>query len=113
MGELDDSIPLKKVGKWLAKNKGKYPAPPDEFSKLSSLRIVRIPLIILLIKGTKIVESSIEDSIEVSKLVAYHGAAAEWLCLMNMESRYSSKLWYGDGENQCHKPVIPKNISTT
>ena len=77
MEELDDSIPSEKAGKWLAKNKGKYPTPPDEFSKLSSLRIVRIPLIILLIKGTKIVESSIEDSIVVSKLVAYHGAAAE------------------------------------
>ena len=97
MVQLDDSIPSRKVGKWLAKNKGNNPAPPDKFSKLSSLRIVNIPIIIPLIKGAKIAKGSIEDSIVVSKLVAYHCATAEWLSLMNMESRCSSKLWCGNG----------------
>ena len=32
---------------------------------------------------------------------------------MNTESGCSSKLWCGDGENQCPRPVIPKNIATT
>ena len=110
MGELYDNIPSEKAGKWLAKNKGKYPAPPDEFSKLSSLRIVSITFIIPFIKGAKIAEGSIEDSTVVSKLAAYHGAAAEWLCLINMESRCSSKLWCGDIRNN-----VPERcgISTT
>ena len=107
MVQLYDSIPSEKVGKWLAKNKGNKPVSPDEFSKLSNLRIVNIPFIIHLIKGAKIAEGSIEDSIVVSKLVAYHGATTEWLSLMNMKSRCSSKLWCGNGENQCPRPVIP------
>ena len=102
-GELGESIPSEKAGKWLAKNKEKYLDPPSDFSKLASLRIMSIPFIIPLIKGAKIAEDSIEDSSVVSKLVAYHGAyhgaAAKWLCLMDMESGYSSKLWCGDGEH--------------
>ena len=86
------------------------PAPPDEFSKISSLRIVSIHFIISLIKGVKIAEGSIEDSTVVSKLVVYHGATAEGLCLMNIESRCSSKLWCGDIRNN-----VPERcgISTT
>ena len=60
----------------------------------------------------KIAESIIEDSTVVSKLISYHVAVVGWLSLMNMESRCSSKLWCGDGENQCPIPVIPKNIVT-
>ena len=113
IGELDDCISWTKTGKCLVKNKGIYPAPPDEFNKLASLRIVSIPFIIPLIKGAKIDEGSIEDSSVISKLVAHHGAAAEWLCLMNMDSRCSSNLWCGDSENQCPRPVIAQSIVTS
>ena len=46
-GELDDCIPSEKAGKWLTKNKGKYPPSPSEFNKLGNLRIVSIPYIYL------------------------------------------------------------------
>ena len=88
-GELDDCIPSEKTGKWLTKNKGKYPPPPIEFNKVGNLRIIS------LIKGADITEGSIEDANVVGKLVAYNGAAAEWLCLMNMESYCNSKLRCG------------------
>ena len=61
-GELDDCIPLEKVGNWLTKNKGKCPPPPSEFNKLGNLRIVSIPYIIPLIKDADITEGSIEVS---------------------------------------------------
>ena len=109
-GELDDCIPSEKVGKWLTKNKGKYPPPPSEFNKLGNLRITSIPYIIPLIKGADITKGSIEDSNVVGKLVAYHGTAAEWLCLMNMESCCNTKIWCGEGDNQCPRPVNNKNV---
>ena len=109
--ELDDCIPSEKAGKWMTKNKGKYPPPPIEFNKLGNIRIVSIPYIIPLIKGVDITEGSIEDSNVVGKLVAYHGAAAEWLCLMNMEAICSTKLWCGEGDNQCPRPSNNKNVS--
>ena len=55
-GDLDDSIQSEKAGKWLTKNKGKYPPLPDEFAKLGNVRIVSIPYIIPLIKGANITE---------------------------------------------------------
>ena len=79
-GELDDRVPSEKVGKWMTKNKGKYPPPPSHFNKLGNLRIVSIPYIIPLIKGADITEGSIEDSNVVGKLVDYHGVAVE--CVM-------------------------------
>ena len=109
-GELDDCIPSEKAGKWLTTNKGKYPPPSSEFNKLGNLRIVSIPYIIPLIKGVDITEGIIEDSNVVGKLVAYRGAAAEWLCLMNMESCCNSKLWCGEGDNQSPRPVDNKNV---
>ena len=69
-GELDDCIPSEKAGKWLTKNKEKYPPLPSEFNKLGNLRMVSIPYIIPLIKGADITEGSIEDSNVVGKLVA-------------------------------------------
>ena len=73
--------------------------------------MVSIPYIIPLIKGADITEGSIEDSNVVGKLVAWHDAAAEWLCLMNMEVCCNSKLWCGEGDNQCPRPVNNKNIA--
>jgi len=110
-GELDYCIPSEKAGKWLTKNKGKYPPQPSEFNKLVNLRIVSIPYIIPLIKGADITKGSIEDSNVVGKLVAYHDAAVEWLCLMNMEPCCNSKLWCGEGDNQCPRPVNNKNVA--
>ena len=95
----------------MTKKKGKYPSLPSEFNKLGNLRIVSVPYIISLIKGTDITEGIIEDSNFVGKLVAYLGAAAEWLYLMNMESYCNSKLWYGEGDNQCPRPVVNKNVA--
>lgn len=112
-GELDDSIPSEKSGKWSTKNKEKHTSPPSEFSKLGNLRVGRYPFIIPLIKGAKIVKGSIENPEVVGKLVEYHDEAAEWLCLMNMESRYSSKLWCGDRYNQFLRPILAKDIATS
>ena len=43
--------------------------------------------------------------------MAYHGVAAEWLCLMNMESCCISKLWCGEEENQYPRPPSHSKIS--
>ena len=92
--KLDDCIPTEKVGKWLTDNKGKYSLPTSELGNLlGKLKVVNIPFIIQLIKGAKIGEGSIVDSNVIGKLVDYHGVVAEWLCLVNMESRYSIKVW--------------------
>ena len=92
-------------------NKGKYPPPPSEFNKLGNIRIVSIPYIIPLIKGADITEGSIDNSNVIGKVVAYHGAAAEWLCLMNMEACCNTKVWCGEGDNQCPRPNNNKNVS--
>ena len=97
----------------MTNNKEKYTFPPSEFSKLGNLRVVRYPFIIPLIKGAKIVKGSIENPKVVGKLVEYHDTAAEWLCLMNMESRCSSKLWCGDRYNQFPRPIVAKDIPTS
>ena len=77
----------------MTKNKGKYPLPLSESSNmLGNLRVVSIPFVIPLIKGTMIAQGGIEDPNVVGKVVEYHSVAAEWLCLMNMESRCSSKM---------------------
>ena len=109
-GELDDCIPSEKVETCLTNNKGKYSPPPSVFNKLGNLRIVSISYVIPLIKGMNITEGSIEGSVVVGKLVAYHCAATEWLCLMNMESCCNSKLWCGEDDNQCSRLVDNKNI---
>ena len=80
---------------------------------LGNLRVVSIPFVIPLIKGTMIAQGGIEDPNVVGKVVEYHSVAAEWLCLMNMESRCSSKMWCDDGDKQWQRENVAKDIATS